>query len=207
MWQLIKRDFSFLILLFIFAFAFRFIIGFFSIFESTNTYFYSFIFMIVYAFLFMQDRQANIMQTIISLPIKKSHIIISRYISLYSASLIFLGINFFVDTVIEQHAFHLINVYLLLIAVTIAIAVTTPIYYYFKSTWASVIVQYALILIGVFATVFVFADPFDWFAPFIIGLFNFIELQPLLVIGGFLIILMIVSIRVSTYLFKTRDFI
>lgn len=207
MWQLVKRDFFLFKWIFLFAFVFRFIIGMFPIIDSANIYFMSFMTIATYAFIFLQDSQSKVIQTVVSLPVKKTSIVISRYISLFIFALIYLGINFLVDTVIEQHTFHLIIVYFILIALTLIIAITTPIYYLFRSVWISLIVQYGVTMVGVLSTVFFFADPFDWFAPFIISFFHFIELQPFVIISGFLLLIMALSVSLSLFLFKKKDLV
>src|SRR5690625_3101940 len=125
MWQLVKRDYSIIFIFIIFAFLFKFaMFGFVAIsfLSSDNMYFFSFVLMMLYALIFHFDNSSKIMRIIVSLPIKKRHIIISRYISLYTIGLIFLSFAFVVDYSLDQQAVHLINVYLAVCTFTIYIA-------------------------------------------------------------------------------------
>src|SRR5690625_5008463 len=127
MWQLIKRDYSIIFFFIIFALLFKlvmFVFAAFTFFSSDNIYLFSFVLMMLYALLFYLDTSVNIMRTIVSLPIKKRYIIMSRYISLYTIGLILLGTAFIIDYAIDKEAFHLIKVYFALCTFTIYIAIS-----------------------------------------------------------------------------------
>ncbi len=208
MWQLVKRDYSIIFIFIIFALLFKFaMFGFaaISFLSSDNMYFFSFVLMMLYALIFHFDNSSKIMRIIVSLPIKKRHIIISRYISLYTIGLIFLSFAFVVDYSLDQQAVHLINVYLAVCTFTIYIAISTPVYYFFKRLWVSIAVHYFLIIFSSLAFAFLFVDPFDWFTPFLNVAFTILDFQPVVVSLLCLILLMYGSYRVSYFLFSRKD--
>ncbi len=208
MWQLIKRDYSNISFFIVFAMLFKlamFVFAAVSFFSSDNIYFFSFVLMMLYALLFYFDHSSNVMRTIVSLPIKKRCIIMCRYISLYTIGLVVLTFSFIVDYSLEHQMFHFINVYFALCALTIYIAISTPVYYLFKRLWISIAAHYLLIIFSSLCFAFLFVDPFDWFTPFLNLAFTILDFQPIVVSLLFLITLMYGSYRVSYFLFSKKD--
>ena len=208
MWQLIKRDYTIIFFFIIFAFLFQLMLHVFAglpFFSSSNLYFLSFVLMMLYALLFYLDDRSKVMRTIVSLPIKKRHIIMSRYVSLYTIGLILLLFTFYFDYLIDQQAFHFIKVYVAVCALTIYIAISTPIYYLFNQIWVRIVVHYVLLIFSAFAFAFLFADPFDWFTPLLTVVFMLLDLQPLLMSALFLMVIMYGSYRMCDFIFNRKD--
>jgi len=208
MWQLIKRDYTIIFFFIIFAFFFRLMLHVFAglpFFSYSNLYFLSFVLMLLYALLFYLDDRSKVMRTIVSLPIKKRDIIKSRYIALYTIGLILLFFTLFFDYYIDQQTFHFIKMYVAVCALTIYIAISTPIYYFFNQIWIRIVVHYILLIFSAFAFAFLFADPFEWFTPFLTMVFTLLDLQPLLVSALLLMVIMYGSYRMSTFIFNRKD--
>src|SRR5690625_2636130 len=180
MWQLIKRDYSIISFFIVFALLFKlamFVFTAVSFFSSDNIYFFSFVLMMLYALLFYFDHSSNVMRTIVSLPIKKRCIIMSRYISLYTIGLIILTFAFIIDYSLEHQMFHFINVYFALCALTIYIAISTPVYYLFKRLLIIIATLYFFIIFISLCFSFFFIDFFYWFIPFLNMSFAIIVFQ------------------------------
>lgn len=207
MWQLVKRDYHIILYFILFAVFFKlalFVLA--AISTSTdNMYYFSFILMMLYAVLFYIDDNAKIMRTILSLPIKKRQIIMSRYLSLYTIGLILLAVGFMIDYLIDPQSFHFIIVYVAFCAFTLYIALSTPIYYLFKRLWARIVVHYFLIIFGALAFALLFVDPFDWFTGILNVAFTILDYQPIVTSLLFLMIMMYLSYRISYFIFCRKD--
>ncbi len=208
MWQLIKRDYALLKAFILFALFFKIalhVLTVLSLFSPNNLYYINFLLMMLYAFIFLMDDKCKVMRTIVSLPIKKRHIILSRYISLFSIGVIILAFAFIADYIVDPTSVHMINLYIAIGGLAIYVAISTPVYYLFTKVWLSIVLHYLLIMLGAFGFAILFIDPLDWFAPFIEVALSLLDSQPFMVSFISLTLFLYVSYRITLFGFQKKD--
>lgn len=208
MWQLIKRDYALLGMFILFVLFFKIalhVLTVLSLFTANNLYYINFLFMMLYAFIFLMDDKYKVMRTTVSLPIKKWHIIFSRYISLFSIGLIILACAFIVDYVVDPTSFHIIKLYVAIGGLAIYVAISTPVYYFFNKVWLSIVVHYLLIMLGAFGFAILFIDPLEWFAPFLEVVLAIFDAQPFIISIISLTLFLYASYLFTLFVFKRND--
>lgn len=204
MWQLIKRDLIHIKFLFVFALLFPLVLYAIQL-PTPSVYVFSLIFIFLIASAFHLEKLNKANRTWVSLPIKRSHFVLGRYIFIFATCTLYLLYLWFINSLFSKDQMSVLLILLAFIVIVIAIAFSLPVYYAFQSVWKSIIVHYLLLMIGSLAFVFTFADPFNWFEPFILLVLNVIDFQPFVVVTVFLIVLTYFSYVLSCHLFKTKD--
>lgn len=199
MWQLIKRDYL----------EHRALIGMVLLLSvlinilplpnlPLSTYITSFV--IFLAFTFYYDRKYHALWYIASLPIKKRHIVLARYLFILTGCTLFI--------IVERLIFRPVSMITFLFIFTgmcIAIAASIPVYYLFQSIWKSIIAHCVLLVIGSFAFAFIFISPYEIFDPFLFFIFDLVDLQPVITLLLISASVLYGSYILSAYIFLRKD--
>lgn len=144
-------------------------------------------------------------QWLLSLPVTKKRIIISRYLFVFSAYILFFAVQYLLYLYIftKERMTNPITVSLLFCFLFLIIAISLPIFYLHRSTWRAFFWQLAaLVLLGILFIIFV-QNPFKDMTASILNIFS---IAPFLMMMLLLTILTWLTYRMSYRIFIRRDF-
>lgn len=207
MWQLIRRDFIVNWGIIALACSFPLITNLLKL-PNIPMSTYTILFMLLFAYTFYYERINHVNRTIISLPIKRNHSVLGRYISLFMICSFYLLYIWLLDSMF----FHsiILNGYLVLFIFTvlsITIAVSIPIYYFFQSIWVSIFVQFTVLFVGSLSFIFMMINPFIHFDPFISFVLDIIFIAPITVSMIISFLFLYVSYLLSCWIFAKKDLV
>lgn len=165
---------------------------------TLSTYITFFVMFLAYAFYY--DRKYHALWYIASLPVKKSHIVLARYLFILTGCSLFI--------IVERLIFRPVSSITFLFIFTgmyIAIAASIPVYYLFQSIWNSIIAHVIILILGSFAFAFIFVSPYDFFDPLLYFIFDLIELQPVITLLLISASVLYGSYLLSTFIFSKKD--
>lgn len=144
-------------------------------------------------------------QWLLSLPVTKKRIIISRYLFVFSAYILFFLSQYLLYLYVftKERMTNPITVSLLFCLLFLIISISLPIFCFFQSTWRAFFSQLAaLVLLGILFVVLV-QNPFKDMTASILNIFS---TAPFLIMMLFSAIVTWFSYRLSYWIFKRRDF-
>lgn len=168
---------------------------------------------------FYYDDYNHVYRALISMPIKRSQIVFARYLFLFTTTIIFLLYIWLIDMFVHNpfsilksivptvsyQPISAITILLTFLFISIVVAISTPIFYYFQSFMKSLIAHGVLLVIGVM-TITIFGKYLDLIPkPYVRLALYIIAYQPLLFVIGFSIICLYISYLLSTFIFSKRD--
>jgi|SRR5690625_2561076 len=159
MWHLLKRDFwnhwPFIL------FAFLFILALYTLGLKTPTGFWFINLLIVlFATIFYSDHKNSVNRFLISLPIQKRNIILSRFIYICLISTLFLLFVWLVDVLYQLQQINWVTFLISFTLLSIIIAISFPIYYAISTFWVAVFTQFVFLLIGSLLFTFIMDSPY-----------------------------------------------
>ncbi|MEI3613863.1 ABC-2 transporter permease [Pseudogracilibacillus sp. SO30301A] len=199
MWQLIKLDYLEHRALIGMLLLFSFLINILPLpILPLSTYILFFVMFIAYTFYY--DHKDHVIWYIVSLPVKKNHIVLARYLFILTGCTLFI--------IVERLIFRPVSLITFLFIFTgmcIAIAASIPIYYLLQSIWNSVVAHAILIVFGALAFAFIFISPYEIFDPFLFFIFDMIDLQPVITLLLISASVLYGSYLLSSFIFLKKD--
>lgn len=172
--------------------------------------------------LFYYDNHNHTNRFIVSMPVNRNVVVLSRYLSIMIVTIILLIYLWIIDYLAHTFilpfisdwipAFEIQPVSLILLmftffAVVVITSVSIPIYYYFQSFMKSLIAQGVLFVIGIigFTLFILFMDYIP--EKVILLVLDLIDFQPIVSFIVCIAICLTVSYKVSTFIFAKRDIV
>jgi|SRR5690625_2386120 len=203
MWQLFKRDFLMLWPWIGLLFFLLFIIYFFQL-PGLSLAPYTTMFILFFVNSFYNDKKSRVNQFLISLPVKRNHLVAARYLFFLFACTLILFLDQIVFQVKSVSGITFLFMFTLL---SMTVAASIPVYYLFDSIWQSGLVHFIILFVGSFAFFFVTVSPYDMFDQLILFALNVISIQPVIVLLLVSAFCLYGSYLLSSFIFSRKDIV
>lgn len=134
---------------------------------------------------FYLDDKANIHRFLVSLPIKKKEIVLSKYLFMLISFCIFIVYHIFIDQLahyglpyLESDPINGLTLVLILAGVIFALAISLPIYYYSKSFQTAFLIHVSILIFGPLLFVVATANPYIDISKIFFLIIELVEIQP-----------------------------
>lgn len=220
MLQMMKRDFlinSMYFLIVLFVIPFVYLLDFSPIFIYMAV-----IFGCVFN-IFYYDDHNHVSRAIVSMPIRKNKIVLARYLFLIMMINFYMLYLWMIDVIVHHSILSdmipsvsyktitSITIFLSFLIISIGVAVSVPIFYFFQSFIKSLLAQFALLMLAFVAMslgVPIFGKYLDLIPEsFVMDILDLIKLQPVLFILIFSLICLFISYKLSVLIFSRRDIV
>ncbi|OZU88173.1 hypothetical protein CIL03_13710 [Virgibacillus indicus] len=164
---------------------------------------------------FYYDSKNHVNRLTASLPFRKKHVVLGKYVFFLIISAGFLLYLWLVDSIahyglpyLESQPLHWFLVLLIFASIAIMLSISIPIYYLIQSYMKAFFVQIVFLFSIAFGIVIIIANPFIQVNDSIIRfILDIIALQPVLIVVGFSFISLYLSYRLSTWIYIRKDII
>jgi len=205
MWQIIKRDWYSMWPFIVFAFGFVAVIYALQ-WDPPNGFLLSYLLIFLFASLFFNESKSKVNRFFISLPVKRKHIVLGRYLFVIGFGHLFILFTWLIDIVFPLGERLSGEEFIIMIMMmNFIIAVSIPIYYAINEIWLAIIIQTIVLLVSTFIFVYIAADPYDIFNSFMEVLLYIVDLQPILFVITTSIVMLTISIFISQFIFLRKD--
>src|SRR5690625_3933385 len=205
MWQIIKRDWYSMWPFIVFAFGFVAVIYALQ-WDPPNLFFLAYLLIFLFASLFYNESKSKVNRFFISLPVKRKHIVLGRYLFVIGFGHLFILFTWLIDIVFPLGERLSGEEFIIMIMMmNFIIAVSIPIYYAINEIWLAIIIQTIVLLVSTFIFVYIAADPYDIFNSFMEVLLYIVDLQPILFVITTSIVMLTISIFISQFIFLRKD--
>lgn len=173
---------------------------------------YLFVIFFFHAFIFYLDHKANINRFLISLPVRKSNIVLTRYIFLIICFIVILVGHVIIDQVahyglpyLETSPVNGLTATWLMAMLIGSVAISLPIYYAVKSPNIAAFIQAMLLIGGTYSYVVIKDNPYIDLSKTFTYFLKFIDIQPYLIPIAFSLVCIPLSYLLSVWLFEKRE--
>lgn len=163
-------------------------------------------------YVFYHEDRAQINQYLVSLPVSKKDIVLSKYIFMVVSFFILIIYHIIIDKLahyglpyLDAKPINGLTIVTITAGVILSLAVSLPIYYYFQSVVVASFVHVFLLAFLPFIILMLSVNPYLDFSKAVVFIFDIIDLQPYIIPIAFSFVCLLLSYQLSTWMFGRKD--